>query len=146
MTRDQEIVELRKSGMMQKDIATRFGLTRARVGQICEAMGLPVGPRGGARPGSKGRKRGTWKQKLLAAGDLPWRQYRDLEKQIAREELGKAIRRGEVKKPSNCERCRGTFAAKRIHGHHTNYEKPLDVQWLCQDCHFAAHGKARRPA
>jgi len=60
------------------------------------------------------------------------------EKTRARTALGNAVRAGRVVKPSTCQQC---GAGGRIHGHHHDYTKALDVQWLCQPCHVKAHRK-----
>ena len=53
----------------------------------------------------------------------------------ARNILAGAVRRGRIIKPSCCSAC-GREAEKRsLHGHHEDYTKPLDVQWLCAECH-----------
>ena len=31
-------------------------------------------------------------------------------------------------------------------GHHPDYERPLDLQWLCHHCHNAVHGRAKKNA
>ena len=53
-----------------------------------------------------------------------------------------AIRKGKLV-PQPCEACGTT--AKRINGanyicaHHDDYNKPLEVRWLCQKCHYEWH-------
>ena len=56
----------------------------------------------------------------------------------------KAIARGVLIRPERCEAC-GTagesFADGRapIQAHHPDYNRPLDVMWLCQRCHHEWH-------
>jgi hypothetical protein len=57
-------------------------------------------------------------------------------KSSARAKLGRAVRLGRIIKPASCEKCKGT---NNIEAHHPDYEKPLDVSWLCRDCHRALH-------
>lgn len=54
----------------------------------------------------------------------------------AHEAVRKALRNGQLVKPSQCSRCAG---GKRIEAHHDDYNKPLDVRWLCQQCHGLRH-------
>lgn len=49
-----------------------------------------------------------------------------------------AIRLGKIERKTNCERCGQT---DRIHGHHHDYDKPLEVEWLCIQCHAKEHRK-----
>ena len=50
--------------------------------------------------------------------------------------LSKAVLRGTVDKPDVCSSCgKGGI----IHGHHPDYDKPLEVIWLCPGCHKAVH-------
>jgi len=56
----------------------------------------------------------------------------------ARRLLETAIRNGTIIKPNACEHC---GAMGRLHGHHPDYDKPLDVRWLCALCHGKEHAK-----
>jgi hypothetical protein len=49
----------------------------------------------------------------------------------------RAISNGTLIK-QNCEWC---DTDKSIHGHHCDYAKPLDVMWLCAQCHRDWHKK-----
>jgi len=43
-----------------------------------------------------------------------------------------ALKMGTLKKPKTCSIC---FKEKKLTAHHKDYEKPLNVQWLCYECH-----------
>ena len=71
------------------------------------------------------------------------RSPRSREKEKARELVADAIRRGELH-PEPCESCgiedKRTYDGRRlIHAHHDDYSKPLEVRWLCVDCHAFHH-------
>ena len=51
-----------------------------------------------------------------------------------------AVRSGELKKSVFCESC---GLPVKTHGHHADYSKPLEVDWLCRTCHNALHVKRR---
>ena len=58
-------------------------------------------------------------------------------KQQAHIKVRKAIERGIlIKQP--CEIC---GREDRVHAHHCDYDKPLDVMWLCPICHRAWHNE-----
>ena len=51
-----------------------------------------------------------------------------------------AHHKGLLTRPSKCQRCGeaerfGTDGRSLLHGHHADYSKPLDVEWLCASCH-----------
>ncbi len=48
----------------------------------------------------------------------------------------KALKSGKIIKPQQCEQC---GSDKFLHGHHDDYSKPLEVQWLCRLCHKGKH-------
>jgi hypothetical protein len=41
--------------------------------------------------------------------------------------------------PERCEECRLPDCLER---HHVDYDKPLEIRWLCRHCHRAMHRKA----
>lgn len=57
-------------------------------------------------------------------------------KQKARNTLVWAVIRGEMIRADKCSHC---GSDTYIVGHHADYDKPLDVTWLCRDCHIALH-------
>ncbi len=68
---------------------------------------------------------------------------RSPEKEHARQIVADAIRRGDIH-PSPCEVCgeqdRRSHDGKRlVQAHHDDYSKPLEVRWLCVDCHAFHH-------
>lgn len=50
--------------------------------------------------------------------------------------LGNSIKAGKIARPETCQDC---GSGGRIHGHHHDYSKPLDVEWLCPRCHRKRH-------
>lgn len=61
----------------------------------------------------------------------------DKERQRARKKVEYAVRVGRLIRPTACDRC---GAGGRIEAHHRDYAKPLEVEWLCSQC----HGRTRR--
>lgn len=57
------------------------------------------------------------------------------EKAKAHQTVSRAIQSGRLKRQP-CEKCSST---KDIHGHHHDYSKPLEVEWLCRKCHTEVH-------
>lgn len=68
-----------------------------------------------------------------------WLANGGLIKRTASQAVNYAVRRGYlVKQP--CEVCGAT---DRVHGHHDDYSKPLDVRWLCVKHHRQHHAGRR---
>lgn len=54
----------------------------------------------------------------------------------ARERVKYAVLTGAIEKKP-CEMC----GAKKAEAHHDDYNRPLDVRWLCRNCHMEWHRK-----
>lgn len=66
------------------------------------------------------------------------------ERTRARQIVARAIRTGKLVRPELCDRCK---LPARLDAHHADYSKPLEVEWLCRDCHTtAAAEKVATPA
>ena len=58
---------------------------------------------------------------------------------LAQAKVESAVKNGRLKKPDACQWCEKP--SSMLHGHHRDYDKPLDVIWLCPPCHAKIHGK-----
>lgn len=54
----------------------------------------------------------------------------------ARDAIKYATQTNKIIRPNYCQECR---IKCKLHGHHEDYYKPLDVIWLCQVCHKKLH-------
>jgi len=66
------------------------------------------------------------------------------EKRRAQASVRRAVNRGELIRPERCEHCetvppRDKDGRPAIVADHLDYAKPLEVHWLCRDCHAEAH-------
>jgi hypothetical protein len=59
------------------------------------------------------------------------------DKNFARNQVTIALKKGVLTR-NECELCGST---ERIEGHHKDYKKPLEVQWLCKKHHVEADKK-----
>lgn len=46
--------------------------------------------------------------------------------------LNNALKGGIISKPMNCSKCGRIL---KLTAHHKDYMKPLEVEWLCYECH-----------
>lgn len=60
-------------------------------------------------------------------------------KRNAHTKLKRAIEKGIITRPQYCQICGKTNC--KIQGHHYDYNKPLDVIWVCTECHGNLHKK-----
>jgi ribosomal protein S27AE len=56
----------------------------------------------------------------------------------AHTKVARAIKTGRLMRPDICEKC-GDLG--HVSAHHDDYDRPLDVRWLCRRCHRLIHGK-----
>lgn len=52
--------------------------------------------------------------------------------------VNNAVRDGKLSKPSVCDVC---GREGRLHAHHYDYSKPLEVIWVCPKCHRDIHAE-----
>ena len=81
------------------------------------------------------RERGKNKDRLKSSAQIAalWRQE-DKRRGKAHSAVARAIKSGSLHR-SPCERC----GDERSVAHHEDYDKPLQVVWLCTPCHKQRH-------
>ena len=75
--------------------------------------------------GKETQRKGNWKYAQL-----------NPEKIKARNIVNHAITAGKLTRPNYCESC---FKECKPDGHHEDYSRPLNVEWLCRECHKFLH-------
>lgn len=73
------------------------------------------------------------------------KRLRHPEARNAQDAVYRAVKRGDLPKPATCDDC-GSRAIMRdgrsgIQAHHNDYSNPLEVSWLCCQCHADVHRK-----
>lgn len=68
-------------------------------------------------------------------------------KRKAQRKVCQALKTGSLVAPDTCENCGQKPVPFRdgrraIQAHHSDYDKPLQVRWLCQPCHHQEHKNA----
>lgn len=86
------------------------------------------------------RERERSREKFARLGDT-WAKT-DPVKKAANTAVGSAVKRGDLIPADACEDCGHDFSEFRREAHHEDYDKPLDVEWLCSLCHGKRHRKA----
>lgn len=69
---------------------------------------------------------------------MPRAKYHYLQK-YALNMLTAAIQRGDLVPAEHCQKCGCPSEGRALDGHHEDYSKPLEVEWLCCSCHKKHH-------
>ena len=62
------------------------------------------------------------------------------DKALAHSAIKNRVKSGTIVKPTNCQDCGLAIA---VEAHHPDYNKRLEVLWVCDDCHKAIHRKLK---
>lgn len=124
-----DALKLYESGLSVADVAAYYGRTRQAMWEWMKSHGAKM--RTNLRYGSQNHfYRGSTK-----ASDR------------AQNLLEKAVEKGIVTRKTHCEKCGEAPAFKDgrsgVQAHHPDYNKPLEVMWLCQPCHHRWHKRHR---
>ena len=81
------------------------------------------------------RERAKSPERMKANAEITklWRSE-DKRRSVAHNAVSKALKNGDLNRMP-CVRCN----AKKSLAHHEDYDKPLDIVWLCQPCHKQRH-------
>ena len=60
------------------------------------------------------------------------------EKYAARWAISNAIATGKITRPTICPSCSTEIF---VEAHHPDYDKPLDIDWACSECHREIHNE-----
>lgn len=124
-----ESVLLYEKGMSIQDIADFYGITRQAMWMILKRRGC------------------EFRDQKKYAEDNNFYRGGSIASDRAQNALEKAIEKGIIVRKACCESCGSTETFKdgrtAIQAHHADYNKPLDVTWLCQKCHHEWHKNNR---
>jgi len=120
-----EAVNMYDKGLSIQDVANYYGITRQAMHKILSRRGVLF--RNNLKHGKENH--------FFRGGVTVDNRTQDV--------LEQAVIKGIVTRKTHCEKCNdtGTFKDGRtkIQAHHSDYNKPLEVEWLCQKCHHEWH-------
>ena len=132
LTLDQaaQAVKMYDAGLSIGDVASFYGVSRQGMWDLL-------------------RRRTTMRPQLRTGKDNHFHRGGATDDDLAQNMVEKAVEKG-VLIPRPCEVCgeHGVMrdGRRKVQAHHDDYNKPLDVRWLCQKCHhkWHKHNKAIR--
>lgn len=113
-----EAVKLYKKGMSLADVASFYNITRQSMHKWFKRRKVKM--RGNVRFGP---------HNVFHRGGVT-------QDERARAIYRVAVKRGKLINPKICSVCGSNV---HVSGHHDDYNKPLDVRWLCHACHYLWH-------
>lgn len=128
-TDSQKLTEMFHQGQTWAEIGAALSRTVGSVRQRAYVLGLRRYEDGNAPKPDPSRK--TIYNRAYQA--------RNPEKRLAHKLVEGALNSGDMKKHP-CEFC----GSPDVHAHHADYDKPLDVNWLCCSCHARVHSILRK--
>lgn len=114
----QEAVQMYESGLSIEDVASFYGVTRQSMHKWLRRRNVTM------RPNIRLRDENVFFRGGVTQDERARSIYRN------------AIRKGVLVNPKQCSECGST---SHVSGHHDDYNKPLDVRWLCHSCHYDWH-------
>lgn len=122
-----DCVALYNSGLSIQDCAEYYGITRQAMHKVLKRRGCEF---------RSNKKYGSDNHFYRGSEVSP-------KKKRVQHLTEKAVKKGVLVNPGLCSKCgcENTFKDGRsgIQAHHCDYDKPLDVIWLCQKCHHEWH-------
>lgn len=79
------------------------------------------------------------KYKKYVMQKLNWAK-KNKHKKNAHNIVARALMNGNITRPLSCEVC---GSSSKLQAHHNDYNRPLEVVWLCVPCHAKAHKDIR---
>jgi len=120
----EECVRMYESGMSLQPIADYFKVSRQAMWDLV-------------------RRRTEMRSQKRFGADNHFFRDGNLADDAAQNLVENAIKQGVITRKMKCEECSstGTFKDGRsaIQAHHDDYNKPLEIRWLCQKCHHTWH-------
>ena len=120
-----QAVSLYEGGLSLAEIADFYQIGRQAMWKILQRRGVAF----------RGQKRYGSENHFFRGGRSGKGRANDL--------FERALLKGLVLRRNQCERCSasGSFKDGRslVQAHHDDYNRPLDVRWLCQPCHHEWH-------
>ncbi len=120
-----EAVKMYERGLSIEDVAGFYNITRQAMHAILKRRGVSF----------RGNKKYGVDNHFYRGGPVA--------DEAAHTILECALKKGIITRKTHCEQCNdtGTFkdGRSKVQAHHDDYNKPLELRWLCQSCHHKWH-------